>query len=110
MNKSNDDTVWKKRMQELEEKNKYFKLKRNEKLELKSLHKKNSEIYMKIKKEEEEKKRKEEEEKKRKEEEKKRKEEEKKRKEEEEKNLEENPELAIKGKYNRCIKIFISKI
>ena len=83
MNKSNDDTAWKKRMQELEEKNKYFKLKRNEKLELKSLHKKNSEIYMKIKKEEEEKKRKEEEEKKRKEEEKKRKEEEKKRKEEE---------------------------
>ena len=73
MNKSNDDTAWKKRMQELEEKNKYFKLKRNEKLELKSLHKKNSEIYMKIKKEEEEKKRKEEEEKKRKEEEKKKK-------------------------------------
>ena len=88
MNKSNDDTTWKKRMQELEEKNKYFKLKRNEKLELKSLHKKNSEIYMKIKKEEEEKKRKEEE-KKRKEGEKKRKEEEKKRKEEEKKRKEE---------------------
>ena len=76
MNKSNDDTAWKKRMQELEEKNKYFKLKRNEKLELKSLHKKNSEIYMKIKKEEEEKKRKEEEKKRKEEEEKKRKEEE----------------------------------
>ena len=41
-------------------------------------------------------------------------EEERKRKEEEEKklkeNLEENPELAIKGKYNKCIIIFISKI
>ena len=54
MNKNNDDLLWKQRMNELEEKNKYYKLKRREKLELKSLHKKNSEINMKIRKSKEE--------------------------------------------------------
>ena len=87
---TNNEGDWKQRMLELEEKNKYYKLKRREKNELKSLHKKYNEILsIKTNKAEEEKKRaeeekkKEEEEKKKKEEEKKKAEEEKKKKEEE---------------------------
>ena len=72
----NNEDDWKQRMLELEEKNKYYKLKRREKNELKSLHKKYNEILsIKTNKAEEEKKKKEEE-KKKAEEEKKKKEEE----------------------------------
>ncbi len=73
---TNNEDDWKQRMLELEEKNKYYKLKRREKNELKSLHKKYNEILsIKTNKAEEEKK-KAEEEKKKAEEEKKKKEEE----------------------------------
>ena len=73
---TNNEGDWKQRMLELEEKNKYYKLKRREKNELKSLHKKYNEILsIKTNKAEEEKK-KAEEEKKKAEEEKKKKEEE----------------------------------
>ena len=86
---TNNEGDWKQRMLELEEKNKYYKLKRREKNELKSLHKKYNEILsIKTNKAEEEKKRAEEE-KKKAEEEKKKKEEEKKKKEEEKKKKEE---------------------
>ena len=67
---SNED--WKLRMFELEEKNRLYKLKRREKNELKSLHKKYNEILsIKTNKAEEEKKKKEEEKKKKEEEKKK---------------------------------------
>ena len=79
MQKEIEKEEWEKRMNDLEEKNQYYKLKRKEKNELKKLHRRNTEI--KFKKFEEEKKRKEKEEKLRKQKE----EEEKKRKEEEEK-------------------------
>ena len=86
---TNNEGDWKQRMLELEEKNKYYKLKRREKNELKSLHKKYNEILsIKTNKAEEEKK-KAEEEKKKAEEEKKKKEEEKKKAEEEKKKKEE---------------------
>ena len=86
---TNNEGDWKQRMLELEEKNKYYKLKRREKNELKSLHKKYNEILsIKTNKAEEEKKRAEEE-KKKAEEEKKKKEEEKKKAEEEKKKKEE---------------------
>ena len=66
---TNNEGDWKQRMLELEEKNKYYKLKRREKNELKSLHKKYNEILsIKTNKAEEEKKKAEEEKKKREEE------------------------------------------
>ena len=66
---TNNEGDWKQRMLELEEKNKYYKLKRREKNELKSLHKKYNEILsIKTNKAEEEKKKKEEEKKKKEEE------------------------------------------
>ena len=66
---TNNEGDWKQRMLELEEKNKYYKLKRREKNELKSLHKKYNEILsIKTNKVEEEKKKAEEEKKKKEEE------------------------------------------
>ena len=73
METNNESNDWEKRMHELEEKDTMYKLKRREKNELKSLHKRKSIIKLK---EEEEKKKKEEEEKRKKEEERKLKEEE----------------------------------
>ena len=64
---TNNEGDWKQRMLELEEKNKYYKLKRREKNELKSLHKKYNEILsIKTNNAEEEKKKAEEEKRKRK--------------------------------------------
>ena len=64
---TNNEGDWKQRMIELEEKNKYYKLKRREKNELKSLHKKYNEILsIKTNNAEEEKKKAEEEKRKRK--------------------------------------------
>ena len=51
MNNENYKDDWKQRMYELEEENKYYKLKRREKNELKELHKYQN--IIKIKKEEE---------------------------------------------------------
>ena len=83
METNNESNDWEKRMHDLEEKNSMYKLKRREKNELKSFHKRKS--IIKLKEEEEKKKKEEEEERKRKEEEeRKRKEEEEKRKIEEE--------------------------
>ena len=73
---TNNEGDWKQRMLELEEKNKYYKLKRREKNELKSLHKKYNEILSIKTNNAEEEKKKAEEEKKKAEEEKKKKEEE----------------------------------
>ena len=56
MTTGNDEQSWKQRMYELEEKNKYCKLKRREKNELEALHGKNTEIINQKKLEEEEKK------------------------------------------------------
>ena len=77
----NNEENWKQRLDELEEKNSYYKLKRKEKNELKLLRKKNSEIILKAQQKEKEK---EEEEIKKKEEEIKKKEEEIRKREEEE--------------------------
>ena len=95
MEKNTDTTEIDKRIAEIEAKASYFKLKRYEKKELKSLRGKKAEFQSKIKQEIERKK-KEEEEKRKKEEEKKRKDEEKRRKEAEEKRRKLEEEYRIK--------------
>ena len=47
MQKEIEKEEWEKRMNDLEEKNQYYKLKRKEKNELKKLHRRNTEIKFK---------------------------------------------------------------
>ena len=53
-NEKDNEENWKQRMYELEEKNMYYKLKRREKKELKTLHKKKANISLEEKKRKEE--------------------------------------------------------